>query len=115
MELSIDKRIKKEIARLNKIFKDISKDRKDTVKKLIENASFMSIQMEDMQKRINEEGVTTKYQNGENQWGFKKSPDVDTYNSFIKQYTTIIKQLTDLLPSEKVIVEDQYAGLRKPQ
>ena len=59
-----------------------------------------------LMERINEEGVTIRYQNGENQWGYKKSPDVETYNSFIKQYTTIIKQLTDLLPKDDPIIID---------
>lgn len=98
--MEIKKEIEKEIKRLNKIFADIQQNKKDTVSGLIENAAFMKVQMAIMQERINEDGVTIKYQNGENQWGYKKSPDVETYNSFIKQYTTIIKQLVDLLPEE---------------
>ncbi len=98
--MEIQKQIKKEVKRLNKIFIDIQQNKKDTVAGLIENAAFMRVQMKVMQERINEEGVTIAYQNGDNQWGTKKSPDVDTYNSFIKQYTTIIKQLVDLLPVE---------------
>ncbi len=94
------KLIDKEKKRLHAIFKDLPKNKKDTVCGLIDNAAFMSVQMQLMSDRITEEGVTIKYQNGENQWGFKKSPDVETYNSFIKQYTTIIKQLVDLLPVE---------------
>ena len=108
-ELTIEEQIKKEVTRLTKIFTNIDKEKKAVVKGLIENASFMSVQMKLMMERINEEGVTSKYQNGENQWGFKKSPDVETYNSFIKQYTTIIKQLTDLLPKdEPVIIDDGF-------
>ena len=105
-ELTIDEQIKREVNRLNRIFKNIDDDKKEIVKGLIENASFMSVQMSLMIKRINEEGVTIRYQNGENQWGYKKSPDVETYNSFIKQYTTIIKQLTDLLPKDDPIIID---------
>lgn len=98
---SRDKLIKEEVKRLEQVFKPkMSSDKYQTVLGLIENASFMKIQMTEMQGRINEDGVTVKYQNGENQWGYKKSPDVETYNSFIKQYTTIIKQLTELLPQE---------------
>ena len=108
-ELTIEEQIKKEVTRLTKIFTNIDKEKKAVVKGLIENASFMSVQMKLMMERINEEGVTSKYQNGENQWGYKKSPDVETYNSFIKQYTTIIKQLTDLLPKdEPVIIDDGF-------
>lgn len=108
-ELTVDERIKREVNRLNRIFKNIDADKKNIVKGLIENASFMFIQMSLMTQRINEDGVTVKYQNGENQWGYKKSPDVETYNSFIKQYTTIIKQLTDLLPKDEPInIDDGF-------
>ena len=108
-KLSISEQSKKEMARLNEIFKNIDEDKKSIVQGLIENASFMTVQMQHMMERINEEGVTTKYQNGENQWGYKKSPDVETYNAFIKQYTTIIKQLTDLLPkSEPIVIDDGF-------
>lgn len=108
-EISVEEQIKKEVNRLNQVFKNIDKDKKEVVKGLIENAAFMAVQMILMTERINVEGVTSKYQNGENQWGYKKSPDVETYNSFIKQYTTIIKQLTDLLPKdEPVMIDDGF-------
>lgn len=115
-EISVDKRIKKEFSRLKRIFKNIEKDKYDTCIKLIENAAFMTVQMEDMRMRINVEGVTIKYQNGENQFGYKKSPDVETYNSFVKQYTSIIKQLCDLFPRSIEINDDElYSGIKKPE
>lgn len=116
-ELTIPEKITKEERRFRRIFKNIDKDKFDTCIKLIQNASFMSVQMDDMQERINVEGVTIKYQNGEKQWGYKKSPDVETYNSFIKQYTTIIKQLTDLLPKEEtdITAKEIAEMLNKPK
>lgn len=112
-DIPIEKRIKKEKNRLNKLFKDIDVDKKKIAKGLIENAAFMGVQMEEMMQRINSEGVTIKYQNGENQWGYKKSPDVDTYNSFIKQYAQIIKQLTDILPKDAPLQTDPLVDFIK--
>ena len=60
------KRIKTEIKRLESIYKDLSKNTKKSVKVLIENAAFMTITLEDLQNSINRNGVTDKYQNGEN-------------------------------------------------
>ena len=40
----------------------------------------------------------SKYQNGANQWGKKKSAEADVYNTMIKNYTAIIKTLTDMAP-----------------
>jgi len=94
------KLIKKEIARLKRIFKNLEKDKWDTALSLIRNAAFMTVTLEDLQETINREGAVSEYQNGENQWGTKKSPEIDIYNTMIKNHMAIIKQLTDLLPKK---------------
>lgn len=106
IESDKDERVKKEIKRLNKIYKDMDSDTKKAVKSLIENAAFMSITLADLQETINREGVISEYQNGANQWGTKKSPEVEIYNAMIKNHMVIIKQLTDLLPKEVKAVEE---------
>lgn len=99
-ELSKDEKIKKEFNRLRRIFKDMPKDKKDTVLSLIRNAAFMTVTLDELQEAINENGVVSKYQNGENQWGTKKSPEVDVYNTMIKNHMGVIRQLCDILPDE---------------
>ena len=93
-----DKLIKKEIARLKKIFKDLDEDKMNTAISLIKNAAFMYVTLEDLQETINSDGAISEYQNGQNQWGTKKSPEVEIYNVMIKNHMAIIKQLSDLLP-----------------
>ena len=44
--------------------------------------------------------------NGKGQFGFKESVESKTYNTMIKNYMNIIKQLNDMLPQEKKIDED---------
>lgn len=102
------KLIKKEMLRLKKIFKNLEKDKWDTALSLIKNAAFMTITLEDLQETINREGAVSKYQNGENQWGTKKSPEVEIYNTMIKNHMAIIKQLADLLPKD--LPKDQEDG-----
>jgi hypothetical protein len=104
-DLTKEERIKREIRRLNKIYKEMDPDSKKAIKSLIENAAFMAVTLEDLQETINREGVVSEYQNGANQWGTKKSPEVEVYNTMIKHYMAIIKQLTDLLPKESEVVE----------
>ena len=101
-----EEKILKEFNRLQKIFKDIKKEKKDTVTKLIQNAAFIGCTLEDLQESINKNGIISEYKNGENQFGTKKSPQVETYNTMIKNYSSIIKQLTDLLPKESIKQED---------
>jgi hypothetical protein len=110
MELTEDERIKeekrrvssinKEKRRLSSIFTKIDAKAKKAVQSLIENAAFMAVSLQDLQQTINEKGAVSKYQNGENQWGTKKSPEVEIYNTMIKNYSSVIKQLTDLLPKK---------------
>ena len=92
------KRIKKELTKLKKLFKDLDGDTMETVISLIRNAAFMIVTLEDLQETINIIGCVSEYQNGENQFGTKKSPEVEIYNTMIKNHMSIIKQLSDLLP-----------------
>lgn len=100
-------RIKKEIDRLGKLFSKVDAKRKKAVNSLIENAAFMSVTLDDLQMQINRNGAVSEYQNGENQWGTKKSPQIEIYNSMIKNHMSILKQLTDLMPEPEIKQEKQ--------
>ena len=88
----------KEIKRIKRLLKQVDKDRLATIQSLIKNAAFMSVTLDDLQDAMNQNGVISEYQNGENQWGTKKSPEVEIYNTMIKNHMAIMKQLIDLLP-----------------
>jgi predicted transcriptional regulator len=105
-DISKEERINKEIRRLKRIFKKMDNDTKKVTQSLVENAAFMAVTLEDLQETINREGVVSEYQNGANQWGTKKSPEVEVYNTMIKHYMSIVKQLTDLLPDAEVVEVD---------
>ena len=98
-KITIDTRIKREREQLEKIFAGLDENRRNTAASLIENAAFMAVTLADLRKTITEEGVVSKYQNGENQWGTKKSPEVEVYNTMVKNQTAIIKTLCDMLPA----------------
>ncbi|GLY09589.1 hypothetical protein [Pseudobacillus badius] len=87
---------------LKRQFSKLDAKMKKTAASLIENAAFMIVTLEDLQAVINREGAVSIYQNGENQWGTKKSPEVEIYNTMIKNHMAIMKQLTDLLPKQPV-------------
>ena len=92
------KRKSKELNKLKKIFKDIEPGKRQTVEKLISNAAFMAESLDDLQEIIRDKGFTEEYQNGANQSGIKKCSEVEIYNTMIKNYLGVIKQLVDLLP-----------------
>lgn len=85
---------------LDVVFSGLDHNRQTTVSKLLDNAAFMGIQLEDLRREITKNGVVSEYQNGENQHGTKKSPEVEVYLSMIKNYTQIIHNLCGMLPDE---------------
>ena len=96
-----EQRIKSEKTRLKGIFKELDENKKKLVTPLIEKAAFMSIELDDLQAQIEQDGWTSEYKNGENQYGTKKSPEAETYIALSKNYAAIIKQLTELVPAAK--------------
>ena len=97
-DMTKDYFIKCEIKRLKKIFENLSQDASAVAEKLIENAAFMAVSLNELQGLINEHGYTEEYQNGANQSGIKKSSEVEIYNTMIKNFNTTMKQLIDMLP-----------------
>lgn len=113
-EIEKHDRIEEEKKKLTRQFTQLDNKTKKVLSSLIDNAAFMTIELQDLQENIKKNGVTCEYQNGANQWGTKKSPEVEVYNSMIKNYVTIMKQLSDLLPkgSSKTIKDpfDDFLG-----
>ena len=100
-DLTKDQRIKREIARLKRVFRDLDKNKLQTVESLIKNAAFMAVSLEELQEIINAEGYTVEYQNGENQKGTKQSDAVKIYTAMTKNDASVIKQLSGFVPLEK--------------
>ena len=96
-----ENRIKDEKKRLKEIFAELEENKRNLVTPLIEKAAFMSVELDDLQEIIEQDGWTSEYKNGENQYGTKKSPEADTYIALSKNYAAVIKQLTDLVPAAK--------------
>ena len=100
-ELTKEQKIKREITRLKRVFKDLDKNKLQTVESLIRNAAFMAVSLEELQEIINVEGYTEEYQNGANQSGRKQSEAVKTHIAMTKNHAAIMKQLADLAPPVK--------------
>lgn len=85
-DLTKEEKIKREFSRLKRIFKDLDKNKLQTVESLIKNAAFMAVSLEELQEIINEEGYTVEYQNGANQSGTKQSDAVKTHIAMTKNH-----------------------------
>ena len=91
-------RIKREKDRLEEIFQGLEKNKLDTCAALIDRAAFITISLEDLEEELNETGWVETYQNGESQFGMKKSAAADVHISLTKNLNAIMKQLLDLVP-----------------
>lgn len=106
-EKTIEQRISAEYKKLKK---SVELPENDAICKigddLMQRAAFMKVTLEDLEAKIRENGCVSEYQNGANQWGTKKSPEVETYNTMIKNYAVIIRQISDLLPETSAAPAD---------
>ena len=103
---------KKELGRFADTYKAASREQQQICLQLILNAVFMEEQLTQLQAKIRENGVKSEYQNGENQWGEKKSVEVDVYNAMIKNYAAVIRQLGDMLPQAPPADDDLVQFLK---
>lgn len=103
---------KKELGRFAAAYFGAVPEKQSMCLQLITNAVFMEEQLTKLQAEIRENGVVSEYKNGENQWGTRKSPEVDVYNSMIKNYTSVIKQINDILPDAPAPDDELTAFLR---
>ena len=102
-----DERIKKEVRRLNRIYKDIDKDSKAIIDGLIQRAAYMLVTLEDWEKDIMENGYYEMFTQSEKTEPYERErPVARLYNTMNKNYQSLIKQLGDLVPKEVKVVED---------
>ena len=113
---SEERRIKKELSRLMKIFKEYSIDKEHVVIGLIKRAAFMLIQLENYEYDINVNGSVEKFSQGEQVPYDRARPVVQQYSTMNTNYQKIIKQLNDLLPDNKKFddIKDVVSSLSKP-
>lgn len=91
-------RIREEKERLSEIFKGLEKNKLDTCEALIDRAAFITVSLQDLEEMLNLTGWVEEYQNGENQYGMKKSAAADVHISLTKNLNAIMKQLLELVP-----------------
>lgn len=108
----IAKVTKKQLGRFWPICDGGSEDQKAKGLHLIQNLVFIEEQLSQLQAEIREKGVVCEYQNGENQWGTRKSPEVDVYNALLKNYISGIKQINEIF-GEQARADDELTKFLK--
>ena len=91
---------KKELAKLNRIFKNLSDEKKKLAEGLISQAAFMVATLAELQAIMNEDGPVELFEQG-SQRLLREHPAAKTYNTMVRNYTAVCKALFDLLPEEE--------------
>lgn len=96
-------RVKKEIKRLQGLYKDIPGNKMKLVQGLVERAGYLRVQLEDYEKDLDDNGYVEQFTQSENQLPYeRKRPVADLYNTTNTNYFKIIKQLSDLMPDSPI-------------
>lgn len=74
---------------------------------LLDKAEFMEKTLKTLQQKVKEVGVVTKMCQGAYEID-RENPALRSYNTTIKNYTSVIKQLNDMLPAENTPQGDGF-------
>lgn len=98
-EITKDERVKKEVARLRRIYKDLPEDTLMVVEGLIEEAADLRIRLEDIRKDLDEKGYDEMFSQSPDQEPYERErPQARRYISMNKNFQSIMKQLGDYIP-----------------
>lgn len=98
-----EQRIKTEKSRLNRIYKEVPKESKSIIEGLINRAAFMRITLEDMELDLDTNGFVELFSQSEKTDPYdRERPVARLYNTMNKNYQSIIKQMTDLVPKQEL-------------
>lgn len=92
--------------RTKKIIETLPAGTRERAAKLVTKLEFMNNELQKLEAIISEKGWVEEYCNGANQFGLKKCSEGEVYNSLIKNFTSSLKALNDMLPEEAPEMDD---------
>lgn len=113
-QLEKEKKIKQEINRIKKNYKEIEKEKAKVLEGLINEVSFIKISLEELRENLLKEGLTELFEQGEQRFNREK-PEVKIYLNFMKTYHSSMKLLLDMIPNDeiKLTEADEFAKFQK--
>src|SRR5690606_11471751 len=91
---------KKELAKLDKIFKILPPDKQKLAEGLKAQAAFMAATLAELQEIMNQDGPVELFEQGKQRM-LREHPAAKTYNTMVRNYASVCKALFDLLPDDK--------------
>lgn len=103
-------RVTAEKNRLKKLYANLPDDKKKLAVGLIERASFMRVELEDLEAFLAEYGWTEPFSQGNQEPYDRARPQGQTYNAIVDKYQKTIKQLDAMLPKDAAPKTDPDDG-----
>lgn len=96
-----ESRIKAEKARLEMLYNDLPESRHKVAAGLIDRAAFMRIELEDLEKDLQENGWAEMFSQGNQEPYPRARPQGQSYNTMNANYLKTIQKLDAMLPKEQ--------------
>ena len=96
-----ESRIKAEKARLETLYSDLPESRHKVAAGLIDRAAFMRIELEDLEKDLQENGWAELFSQGNQEPYPRARPQGQSYNTMNANYLKVIQKLDAMLPKEQ--------------
>lgn len=98
-ELTIEERVKKEIRRIKRFYKDLPKDTLQVAEGLIVQAARHRVDLDDMWEDMKENGKVEMFSQSEKTDPYERErPVVRQYYTTDKLFQSIMQQLSDYIP-----------------
>lgn len=98
------------IKELRTTFEKLDNDKSKLALSLLDKAEFMEETLKKLQEKVKKDGVVTIMSQGAYVID-RENPALKSYNTTIKNYTSVIKQLNDMLPTkEQEPKDDGFEG-----
>lgn len=95
---------------LKDTFENMDNDKGKLGLSLIEELEFMKLTLNDLKKKINEDGVVTSMCQGKYSID-RANPALSQYSMYIKNFNTLVNSIANLLPKEEPVQEDIFDEL----
>ena len=103
-DINKDTKIKKEIARLRKIYANVDELKKKTLEGLIEECAYMRVSLQELRAFVDRLGFVDEMEQGAYTI-LRESPYYKAYISMLQRYTTASEKLLSLLPKDTAVEE----------
>ena len=101
------KKLVKDIETLRKMFESVDDGRKSVAFSLLDEAEFLQKTMEKLKEEIDRDGVQVTMPQGA--YSIQRAnPCIASYNTCNKNFLSIMKHLSDLLPKEEKTESDSF-------